>query len=896
MATRIKILFGSNPYIYSYMDFVVYNTETGFSKLIQKRFVPGVPVITDQVKIGATLEDTIANLIANLAANNSWSVMNYSAITDGVLIDFTPAGNYAYIENTSPGDWDMSYEYYEVTAVEDLPPFELGKDISIEIIDTYDNDRALIEEFTQIQSPRLTWEGGDEIDASLMTSKLVFNMLVETAEDAKFYHLFSGDEKRYRVEVYSIKEDETKDLIWRGYLLPDLYDEPYINGSFFVQFTAVDMIGSLKGKTLKPWFYNNRFPIAQLLAYCLENTGLQQEFIVSPSLVPASPIFTWRDIHVPLYEYVEGLKYTDCYEILKDVLEANGLTLYSFRGYWFIKGISRKHEVLNENSLVFNAAGIQTGLVNVVNKLSEPMQLRDLPTISALTPWKSVTIEINQKKSSNILPEDIVVLNNEHLKSLNQPSTDVNADYYNGIYNAFRKEGDLFSYPNSVDQFDFKLAAGAPTIRGFVVVYYNEYKVNESKALNNYFEYKKQPYLLANTEYNLEINATIIINCSGQFDIEYFPTAINRFKKCFVFQLLIDGKEIVSNRPSYFDTEKYQMKFENKGFEMSDPHLGTLKYNLKTTFSTTNAGKLTIRILYPIYKNIYGYDDVFAFQMYSMSCETLKISPVNSIDKEAENIVAIRDINYTQKKTIPINFTCSTNEMIRNNFGLGYPINVGNYFYELSLDDKRNLTVNQYTKFSELLTALTGIVDLRLWNLDFSAWFEIFGYKQLRKNILLTRLDGNEESFHDVLGLRGGFVFAYIIDTSLNPKIPKNYTIYNDEVPEVAEGNFLSYMDVRYGDEDVSLRNAWKLYGFSSEDTFIKKLAAMFHYVQPEAMFSLETTYLEYVFPNELLSFRYNEQDRNFIPTRLELDLTSGKTKVKATEAKFTELTDIVYE
>lgn len=899
MANRIKILFESNPYIYSfmdtYMDFYLENPVTGFTTRIQKMFVPGVPTSINQIKVGVNLAATVVNIVENLMANNSYGVISYTAITGGFIIDFNPPGEYNYTVVSGPEDWFLSYEYYEVTATEDLLPLELEHDISIEIIDTYENDRVLIEEFTQIKSPRLTWEGGDDIDEPLMTSKLVFNMLVPDATDGKFFHLFSGDEQRYRVEVYSVKLDETKELIWRGFLLPDLYNEPYDNGFFFVEFTAVDMIASLKGKTLKSWYYNNRIPIGEVLAYCLQNTVLNQEFIVSPSLVPVAPYLSWTDINVPLYHYVDGIKYTDCYEILTDVLSSNGLTLCSFRGYWFVKGISRKHEAINSNSIVLNAAGIQTGLVNVINKVSEPMKLKDTPMINAVTPWKKVTIDVNQKTGTNILPDDIVVLNNEHLGSINQPSTEINLDYYNGIYNYFNKVGSAFSNPNSKDKFDYLLASGLE-VRGFVNIYWMEYDIKEQDALKNYFQYKKKTFLLANTEYTLEIESTIYINAAGQFEIDYFPTAINRFKNCFVFQLLLNNNEIVSNRPSFYDKDKYLMKFENRGIEGSNPHIGTLKYSLKTTFSTTVEGYLDIRILFPIFRNVYSYEDVFSYQIYNLTCESFKITPVKNADEQDENTIATRPVSFTQKKNIPINFTSTKNELLRNNFGLNYPVNVGDYFYPVSVENNRAVAVNQYTIFSKELTELTGVVNLRLWDISYESWIEIFGNKLLRNNLYLKRLNGSEEAFKYVLGNRLGYVLAYIIDKSLSPKIPKNYPVYDDETPEVATPDFLYYMDVKYENERIEDRGDWKLYGFSSAKTFVKTLASMFHYVRPESCFSLEATFLQVIFPNELIAFEYMNEVRNFIPTRLELDLTDGKTTVKTIEAKFTELTDIVYE
>ena len=78
---------------------------------------------------------------------------------------------------------------------------------------------------------------------------------------------------------------------------------------------------------------------------------------------------------------------------------------------------------------------------------------------------------------------------------------------------------------------------------------------------------------------------------------------------------------------------------------------------------------------------------------------------------------------------IPINYTCTKNELLRNNFGLCYPINIGNYFYALTIDTKRNLTINQYTVYSPTSKQLTGVVNLRLWNLEYNQFVSLFGYE-----------------------------------------------------------------------------------------------------------------------------------------------------------------------
>jgi hypothetical protein len=72
---------------------------------------------------------------------------------------------------------------------------------SLQIIDTYDNDRVLVEERTELGAPVLQYSGSDDKYMPLMTSELNFNFSVPGARDGAFFHLYTGNDTRYRVEL-----------------------------------------------------------------------------------------------------------------------------------------------------------------------------------------------------------------------------------------------------------------------------------------------------------------------------------------------------------------------------------------------------------------------------------------------------------------------------------------------------------------------------------------------------------------------------------------------------------------------------------------------------------------------------------------------------------------------
>src|SRR5690606_11099976 len=113
-----------------------------------------------------------------------------------------------------------------------------------------------------------------------------FNLLSETAEDGRYLDLFTGDDSKSMVTVEKVlSSDEypgihSVQLLWRGFLLPDEYSEPYDNVNFFVNFTATDCLGILKDKYFNflPYDYNETVII--ILSKCLKQTNLYQDIYI----------------------------------------------------------------------------------------------------------------------------------------------------------------------------------------------------------------------------------------------------------------------------------------------------------------------------------------------------------------------------------------------------------------------------------------------------------------------------------------------------------------------------------------------------------------------------------------------------------------------------------------
>ena len=117
----------------------------------------------------------------------------------------------------------------------------------VHIIDRDALADPLILHYASKDSIEVNWLGGEDLLQPIVGSELNFNLEVLHGEDAKYDQYFVSDEKRWLVKKVI---SDTQEVIWTGYLLPESYSEPYSWPLFYVDFSAVDGLGLLKGKKL----------------------------------------------------------------------------------------------------------------------------------------------------------------------------------------------------------------------------------------------------------------------------------------------------------------------------------------------------------------------------------------------------------------------------------------------------------------------------------------------------------------------------------------------------------------------------------------------------------------------------------------------------------------------
>lgn len=886
------------------MSFSVYNTALGYTVWISKTFITGTPTATNHVHIGATLADTMVNLMANLNANDGDLNASFEASgTNGFYVNLFVPETYVYNPLTDPGSTITTFSYEDVTVPDNdvLEPLNL-KDISIRIFDTYINDRILIEELAGANACKIDWNAGDDLYTSLMVSKLVFNMLVPEADDAHFIHLFSGDEQRYRVEVIAIDADDNEQMIWQGFLLPDQYNEPYKNVSFFVDFTATDMIGALKGKYLPQWYYQNSFPVGQLLAYMLGATGLQQNLIVKPSVVPADPVLGFENMVVDLNEYYDGGKLKDLHHILEKVLFSVVSVIYSYRGYWFIEGITRRKDVTS-TALQFDTTGTRIQDIEVEKNVVDcGYKLQPTPNFTALTPFRKVNVNFTASGTKNLYSDNVAKIDDDkNYTSMYAggyftgtiPALPITYSETYGTYllnNWYPHLNGDFIYLGMIAT---KLLWKIINPSSYSGASYSGYNYTAAMSLANYIECPEQPFVKKGVKYefevtfkveklNFEANNTDVTNRlnTGELDSKLFP-----------FQLFIAGVEKFSNREGFGSADSYRYKITDNSEEhritllnILDGYDHELTFNLKFTFRPEEDGVLAFRILMP---RIASYDKIRVGGTALYTCELLKLTAIDGL-AESDDTIATRDINYTQELDYELGISCTQDNSVVNSFALNRPKNQ-NYFKTVPRADTP-YEMDGYHTYTPNIALQLQLATWKTTDLISTLLFR----KRFIDACFLHKVSGEEIPFTSLWVYfnnpvsRMGYLTAY----DGYPNIPKGYKAY----PSVDADDVLKFMQVEYAAEDYTKRLDWKLYGSDEINSFTKTVAKALHGVRPDMCYRLEASALELLFPDCLIGFYFDDDDRNFIPTTLNLDLFGGKTSFVATEAKFTEFNDLNYE
>ncbi|MFD0701742.1 hypothetical protein [Myroides pelagicus] len=620
-------------------------------------------------------------------------------------------------------------------------------------------------------SIKLSYDGSDDKYQSIMASSLVFDLLVRDGVDGKFFHLYTGAEDRYRVDL----TDENDELLWRGYLLPDQYSEPYKSPTLFVSMTATDCLGILRGKEFVDYsYYSQEKSVIDVISTCLKATGLSQDILFSPAIMPTNG-YAWHEIYLDCKMYADEYKKSDVeflgsqkkdqiYDILERLIHDIGCKLYTWKGRWYIIGINQQHKELIE-CYKYDSSGVFIGMENL-NKPVENRRFYADPDISVVSPWKTV---------------------------------EVSAD--------LAEQNDLF----------------------------------------------KKGYLECEKIYSpIEAMDSWKVNPNWRFvgDASFSPVPK-------------DGK--------------YIAKWTHPGqvipdFNKSSPvHIGV--------GGIRNEGNVVgsyMELKNPIWVQV---PSVWLYKYLDFELELVAYSRLSSKDRFENN-----EFGYTLRYEVLLN-----NEVLWGNFP-----NSNNYLRDAlelryaddSIEWKEQVYYNK--NFIETRKRLTGKIEKERYSISKSGWLQVRIYPPVLVNPMERTFEevGIQEIKMKIIAKKD--YELKLIRPDLRYSTKMNIELYHiDNAQDNTDKRFIFKREGMQ--EQKSWRESWKRSGVNESRRFGYCYAAMTHSIQPGVHVKVDGTALGIVSPNELLEFKWRGS-KKFIPTRLEMDFSEGRTEITMCENVYEEL------
>lgn len=208
----------------------------------------------------------------------------------------------------------------------------------------------------------------------------------ECKVDGEFAQLYTSSADEFRVEVY-----KRQNLLWRGFVSPELYSEPDIAPPYDVQIIATDGLGELKDHDYR--FYG-KATLRNHIQHALAPTSLQGDITLISSL-------SWEDdasANAPssLLEMVTDLSHLEeesCYDVLQSILTSLNACITQQDGSWM---------VIRESDLYLNALKLPTASFGSMTKAQWwPVGNMSIDIIPAK---KEVSVVHENQYRENILP------------------------------------------------------------------------------------------------------------------------------------------------------------------------------------------------------------------------------------------------------------------------------------------------------------------------------------------------------------------------------------------------------------------------------------------------------------------------------------------------------------
>lgn len=190
-------------------------------------------------------------------------------------------------------------------------------------------------------------------------------LILMSEVDYQFLPLYTDDNKKFKV-VYEVDEGSGYSVVWSGFVVPSVYNEPFIAAPYPVNISLTDNIEALR---LEPFtddsgnILNGTLKLIKVISIILQKTGLQLNirsginiFEENHTTDPEDDPLDQTYIDVSCYrtqvskdeaenqEALETIRPFSCVEVLESILQPFGAKIYQYDNSWIIEEIDRSTE------------------------------------------------------------------------------------------------------------------------------------------------------------------------------------------------------------------------------------------------------------------------------------------------------------------------------------------------------------------------------------------------------------------------------------------------------------------------------------------------------------------------------------------------------------------------
>jgi|GEM_PF-5524105 len=763
--------------------------------------------------------------------------------------------------------------------------------LNIAIVNTLQNSMPLVVEFSERTTPVLKYNGGDERHQYMMPSELTFTMEVSDASDLFFKHLFTGNESNYKVDLL----DQDDVILWRGFLLPEQYNEPYEHALLYVTFTATDGLARLKEKFLPTTFYDGTHSVITVLHRCLQLTNLAQEIYFAPSFKnDAGSINTdWNKIFIDLRTYKKTDKPDSCYKIIESLLETLGCSLVTYKGIWYITGHNRT--LTSDNSTIvlqyyrYAVDGTPAGFVDVP-LVPEFVNFEASPEITLLPPLQRVTATWDIDERENPLPDDAIQQPYTLLFPFTNPpatrhwqSIGTGINVGREILGQRRVPISYGLYGNAIgnggltaDEIQRRLnIISAPE---FIALKYFNRIITANE--NFYMQLLVPVYLKSEPDFidvDIEIVAMIQYGSNtGQFPVLY--DAGKYGNQNINYEILIDGVPMLSNRLNYENRDGYLLEFSPEGDDNlagDNPRRVSGVLSLKDLQLPLAGGLLQVR-LYAV------ADPLNELGVYAVGFRKLDIR-YSARDTIVTDVT--RDIDWTTVQELDVTHGGSVGDMTYKGFTLNatdtetanytiqpiigvFPLSSGFVIPYVSTQYVE-VTVTVYAALQAAVAAGDTLYGKKFNETVYTQFKTVFA-----PSFMMFR----------TVGIGAGtryFVYLEYVDGTLF----RSFIIF----AQLQQDTLYTYTLVVAPQVPRAFRERWSRIGAPQQfenRTYSEVRAQMVHDTTPQVLVKIDASIFGLWSPLELMRYKL-DGFKNFIPVNLSLALDQGMTTVTMIELEY---------